>query len=122
MTDIIADIERHRVAHTARIERLVEWSDEEWPTESSLGTMWMKSPSGSVIEFYSYIDPGYCHGPMYVTEQLNLVQATIHSLAHYDRAFLKRWDDFTMHSLEIYHAVITTLLRAGFRIYLADQN
>jgi hypothetical protein len=125
--DLLQDISQQKQATADRISRLQPWKQNvhsvtELPIEATLGTMWMQSDSGSVIEFYTWIDPVYCHGPMYETEEVHMTQVTFHTLAKYDRAFLKRWEDFTLYDLEMYHRLIATLQRAGFRIMLDPAN
>ena len=129
MSDFIsklhADIELQKLATLKRVAKLHQWkpaagfqTSDELPIEASMGTIWMRSPAGSVIEFYSYIDPAYLHDPMYEIEETQLIQVSFHMLARSDRAFLKRWDDFTLYDLDMYHRLIASLQRAGFVILL----
>jgi hypothetical protein len=124
VAELLCNIEQQKHAVEQRIAALQPWrpnghSDPpDLPLEATLGTMWMRSDTGSTLEFYSWIDPAYCHGPMYEVEEVHMTQVTFHKLAKYDRAFLKRCDDFTIYDIESFHRLIAALQRAGFQIML----
>lgn len=115
-----ADIAAQKTRASARIAALVPFKmgrDEELPLQAHMGTVWMRSAAGSAIEFYSWRDANYCHGPMYEAEDVAQTHATVHTLARTDRAYLKTWEDFTLYDLDMFHTLVWSLLRAGFTLW-----
>lgn len=125
ITQLLADIEAQRKRTDARIRSLVpagnceQFPDcNEFPLQAWMGTVWARSESGSVIEFYNYIDPAYVHGPMYMTEDVHITHGYFHSLARSDRAFFSRWKDFSLYDTESFHTLLHSLVKAGFTILI----
>lgn len=116
MTDFIKDL---LLEIKDTVPELHPHAGAELPAEAFLGTIWMVS-AGTVIEFYSYIDPAYCHDPMYVTEEVNIITVTFHKLSRGDKIHIRHHEDFNMYDRDIYHALIEKLQHSGFKIMLSN--
>lgn len=95
---------------------------DDIPIQSILGTVRMCSSSGSIVDFYSWIDPEYCHGPLYNREEVHMTNVIFHKLSRQDKAFFRKWDDFTLYDISQFHKLICELRRAGFVLKVISTN
>lgn len=109
ITQLLQDIERGKKLQVPK-QKNVEISSID------IGTVWLHSPSGSIIECYSWIDPAYCHGPLYMLEEMHMTRITFHMLHSMDRQYFMRWDDFVIYDPEQFLDLVCLLLNRGFQL------
>lgn len=90
------------------------------PVDAFLGTLVLKSPLGTVLECYSYIDPDYKPDKYIYVERgysQKIIQVEFKQLARQDKIYFKSWNDFTIFDTEIFHTFVSRLLQNGFKLF-----
>lgn len=120
MKNFIDDLLRDIAAHKSAAPALTRWPGTDLPCEALLGTFWMRSEKGTLLEFYNWIDPDYCYEPLYEREELHLTSITFHTLARYDTAYLKQRDDFMLYGMRNLERIVASLRQAGFTLLVTS--
>lgn len=104
---------------------LVPHAGVELPTQAFLGTVFLRSPLGTLVEFYSYIHPDFKTDDLVYLDRgwdQKIIRATFHVLARADKIHFRKWDDFTIYDTDTFHRLLNRLSQNGFRIYLKNEN
>ena len=101
---------------------LVLWEGDDLPIEAYLGTVYMKSKLGSLLEFTSYWEHDY-RPPEYIFMQqkyhvMKIIDVAFHHLARPDKAYFTRWKGFEMYCIDEFHSLLRYLKRCDFQLYI----